>query len=96
MKSLDFLDTLAAGRCPETLPAPLCALWHAHNEDWERAHRIVQALDDPLAARIHAYLHRVEGDEANARYWYARAGVRFPAGRTLDEEWRALVALASD
>jgi hypothetical protein len=26
------------------------------------------------AAWVHAHLHRVEGDLANARYWYERAG----------------------
>jgi hypothetical protein len=42
--------------------------------DWDGAHALVQ--DDPSseAAWVHAHLHRVEGDPANARYWYARAG----------------------
>ena len=34
---------------------------------------------------MHAHLHRVEGDLANARYWYARAG-RPEATGGLDEE----------
>lgn len=42
--------------------------------DWDGAHALVQ--DDPSseAAWVHAHLHRAEGDQANARYWYARAG----------------------
>jgi hypothetical protein len=42
--------------------------------DWDGAHALVQ--DDPSseAAWVHAHLHRVEGDLANASYWYARAG----------------------
>lgn len=44
--------------------------------DWHRAHEIVQALDDPLACWIHAILHKMEGDGANSRYWYARSGGR--------------------
>ena len=39
--------------------------------DWERAHGIVQQFDSPLAFRIHAVLHKSEGDVANSRYWYA-------------------------
>ncbi|HYG21156.1 MAG TPA: hypothetical protein VEH04_00130 [Verrucomicrobiae bacterium] len=41
---------------------------------WEDAHTIVQGLeDDATAAWIHAVLHKIEGDTANARYWYRRA-----------------------
>lgn len=39
---------------------------------------------------MHAYLHRKEGDLANARYWYARAA-RPPATGVLEAEWEALV-----
>lgn len=41
---------------------------------WDAAHRIVQQRDDPTAAWIHAVLHKIEGDLANSRYWYGRAG----------------------
>ena len=53
--------------------------------DWDGAHRAVQ--DDPSAdaAWIHAHLHRVEGDLANARYWYARAGKPEATGPLEDE-----------
>jgi len=39
---------------------------------------------------VHAYLHRREGDLANARYWYRHAG-RAPAIGSLDDEWRTIV-----
>jgi hypothetical protein len=42
--------------------------------DWEAAHRIVQAHEDGTAYWLHALLHKIEGDETNSRYWYARAG----------------------
>ena len=42
--------------------------------DWDGAHALVQADDGRDAAWVHAYLHRVEGDLANASYWYRRAG----------------------
>jgi hypothetical protein len=41
--------------------------------EWDRAHRLVQDLDDATAAWIHGVLHKIEGDEANAQYWYRRA-----------------------
>ncbi len=56
---------------------------------WDAAHQIVQDLDSAVAARIHAYLHRVEGDDSNARYWYQRAGVQFPTV-SVDDEWQQI------
>lgn len=48
--------------------------------DWDGAHDIVQKDEtDPTACRIHAVLHKIEGDEANARHWYKRAGRDFDA-----------------
>ena len=86
-----FMDSLARPDCPEGLDPCLQALWHAGHGDWHTAHGIVQAHDSVLAARIHAYLHRLEGDEGNARYWHRQAGSMFPAGVTLEAEWDALV-----
>jgi hypothetical protein len=40
---------------------------------------------------VHVYLHRLEGDLGNARYWYARAG-RSPASGSVETEWDAIVA----
>ncbi|MDQ0640943.1 hypothetical protein QF042_004508 [Pedobacter sp. W3I1] len=42
------------------------------------------------SARIHAYLHRKEGDIWNADYWYAKAGEKRPQ-LSLDQEWEELV-----
>jgi len=58
---------------------------------WREAHRIVQLHeDDPTACWIHAILHRIEGDQGNARYWYARAG-REPSDQDPLAELRALL-----
>ena len=54
--------------------------------DWKKAHDIVESLHSSIAAHVHAYLHRVEGDQWNADYWYRRAGVP-RIDNTLDEEW---------
>lgn len=57
--------------------------------DWEGAHALVQGVDGAAAAWLHAHLHRVEGDEGNAAYWYRRAA-RAPFDGDLDEERAAL------
>ncbi len=62
------------------------ALWQDAQGDWDGAHATVQDVETPAAAWVHAYLHRREGDEANARYWYTRAGQPV-CGLSLDEEW---------
>lgn len=57
--------------------------------NWDEAHRIVQEINTPEAAWIHAYLHRVEGDLGNAAYWYRRAN-RSECHAPLKEEWQEL------
>ncbi|MDR2299335.1 MAG: hypothetical protein LBE30_13470 [Comamonas sp.] len=61
---------------------------------WEEAHSIVQKHGDELSCQIHGYLHRVEGDLSNARYWYGRGHCPLPTN-TLDEEWLRLQTLAA-
>lgn len=72
-------------------PAPLAALWWAARGEWDRAHEAAQADEGRDAAWVHAYLHRVEGDGENARYWYARAGKPAATG-PFDAEWDAIAA----
>lgn len=86
-----FQTSLADAELPVELSPYLSALWHEAVGDWDKAHQIVQDIETAEASAIHAYLHRKEGDESNARYWYSRAGKPFPAGKMLDEEWNALV-----
>lgn len=85
-----FCRTLSEAQ-PPSLPAPLRALWHLGRNEWEAAHAIVQEEGDRDSERVHAYLHRVEGDLSNARYWYARVG-QPPHTDSLDAEWRELVS----
>src|SRR5258707_7648186 len=41
--------------------------------DWQAAHLIAQKYeDDDVASWIHAVVHRMEGDLANAGHWYRR------------------------
>jgi hypothetical protein len=67
----------------------LRALWLVKKGDWDGAHRIVSDLTSPAAARIHAHLHRVEGDLSNARYWYGHARAT-PETGTVEAEWEKL------
>ena len=55
--------------------------------NWNEAHAVIQDLPDKKAAWIHAYLHRKEGDQWNAEYWYNRAGQPVFTG-SLEEEWQ--------
>lgn len=53
---------------------------------WQRAHELAQAHEGVAAYdRLHALLHRIEGDDANAAYWYRRAGEPAFSGSVLDE-----------
>ena len=67
----------------------LKALYFDRQGDWESAHNLVDGHPGKTAAHIHAYLHRKEGDEWNAGYWYRNAGKEFFNG-SLDEEWNEL------
>jgi len=89
-----FRRTLAKRGPPAEISAPLAALWWAAKGDWERAHGIVMEASGKDAAWVHAYLHRVEGDLPNARYWYGQAGrtaTRVPLTAEWDEIARALL-----
>lgn len=73
-----------------TWPSELHALWLDGKGLWEKAHDKVDQLPGKSAARVHAYLHRKEGDLWNADYWYRRAGETRP-DTSLDQEWEELV-----
>ena len=58
--------------------------------DWQAAHAIVQQDEEsPLACWAHGIVHIMEGDLANARYWYARAKRAFPASPAVAAELAA-------
>ena len=67
----------------------LQSLWYDATGDWEKAHRLIQDVNDKTAAWIHAYLHRKEGDIGNADYWYSRAGRSRP-NLSLGKEWEVI------
>jgi cbb3-type cytochrome oxidase cytochrome c subunit len=57
--------------------ALLIAVQAALVGDWHKSHNIAQDYSDDVANAnmanwIHAVLHKIEGDEWNSKYWYAR------------------------
>jgi len=62
--------------------------------DWDGAHKLIQDYHDELASLVHGYLHREEGDLANANYWYSRVGQDVP-DNSLEEEFDRLYQLAN-
>lgn len=85
-----FKSTLSATKVPNDISPLLQALWHDYNGNWEAAHNIAQSKEGTREYdRLHAYLHRKEGDNWNANYWYRRAGESMP-GVSLDDEWEQL------
>ncbi len=86
----EFRALLDSAEPPAGVSPPIAALWWDAKGDWARAHGMVDDLDTPDAMAVHAYLHRKEGVEWNADYWYSRAGRKFKRP-TLQAEWEALV-----
>jgi hypothetical protein len=60
--------------------ALLKAVLAAQAGDWHTSHNIAQNYNDSTANWLHAVLHKIEGDEWNSKYWYART-----AGRHYDD-----------
>ena len=85
----DFRNSLTATEAPPGFTRALAGLWWDAKGDWTRAHESAQQ-DGVEGSWVHAYLHRKEGDQSNAAYWYSRAGK--PVCREpLDAEWLSIV-----
>ena len=68
----------------------------ARDGHWDEAHKLVQkCTDDKLTCLIHAYLHRIEGNMDNAKYWYSRIGVDMP-NNDLEDESNRLYTMISN
>jgi hypothetical protein len=90
MTSDDFRQSLTAAKPPAGLSHALVGLWWDGKGDWKLAHESAQQDEGKDGSWVHAYLHRKEGDQSNAEYWYRRAGK--PVCReSLDAEWISIV-----
>lgn len=86
-----FASSPAADDPPALASPALRSIRWAAKGEWDKAHELVQEDGGADAAWVHAHLHRVEGDLANAAYWYRKAG-RPVAQGDLDAERDAIAA----
>jgi hypothetical protein len=86
-----FLDSVETGKPPPDAVPLLRAVWHGLRGEWETAHQIAQDDASAEGAWVHAWLHRMEGDLVNARYWYRQAQ-RDVAEGDLREEGKTIAA----
>ena len=70
----EFDASLSEAHPPEGISLQLQSLWWIGKNNWGRAHDLIDSAPGSDNAWVHAHLHRIEGDEANAGYWYRRAG----------------------
>ena len=91
MTLTEFRASLGETAPPAGAGPALAALWLDAKGDWTGAHDLAQADAGGAGAWVHAYLHRKEGDDGNAAYWYRRAGK--PVAKAAHaEEWAEIVA----
>jgi hypothetical protein len=86
----EYNASLQQPQPPDKLSVLLKALWYDAKGDWESAHNLAQDVHSADGSWVHAYLHRKEGDDGNASYWYHRAGRKMPS-TSLSDEWRDMV-----
>lgn len=72
------------------------AVAHLQAGDWQRAHAIVQEDESTLGCWAHGIVHMMEGDIANARYWYRRTPRDYPASGDPSAEIEALRRAITD
>ena len=94
----EFRATLKQSAPPDGLSPLLIAIWWDANGDWDTAHKLADETGNQAdaagardAAWVHAYLHRKEGEESNAGYWYNQAG-RTPSQLPFEAEWAEIAA----
>jgi hypothetical protein len=80
---------------------PLRVLWWLREgkftmgPEWQKAHEICQLNEgDHAHDLVHALAHWVEGDKANANYWYARVGGT--RASTIEAEWQRIAKLLAE
>ena len=65
---------------------------YAMGPSWKVAHKIAMEHEgEAVYDRLHALLHRIEGDSGNAEYWYRKAGSE-PFEGGFQAEAKALLA----
>ena len=85
-----FRQSLTATEPPAGISLALVGLWWDAKGDWTRAHESAQQDEGVEGSWVHAYLHRKEGDQGNAAYWYSRA-CKPVCPEPPDAEWLSIV-----
>lgn len=85
-----FRESLKNNQPPNNINGLVQAMWWEAKGNWDKAHKIAQDISGADAAWVHAYLHRKEGDEGNAGYWYSRAR-KLHCQDSFDREWEIIV-----
>jgi len=86
----EFIISIGKDKPPAELNKYLTILWYDANGKWDIAHNLAQAIYNRDGSLLHAYLHRKEGDLANAAYWYSNADKEMP-NNSIKDEWEELV-----
>ncbi len=86
----DSKSRLATKRPTRACPRRLRLSGGTPKETGPRAHALVDELETRDGMAVHAYLHRKEGSDSNADYWYRRSG-RDHHRPSFEAEWTALV-----
>lgn len=86
----EFQQSLEAAAPPAELTLALAGLWWDGKGDWKRAHESARQDEGSAGAWVHAYLHRKEGDQGNAAYWYSQAR-KAVCQESLELEWLGIV-----
>ena len=86
----EFKDSLNNKVPPHGVSEIADALWYDAKGNWEAAHNIALSQEGVHDYDLlHAYLHRKEGDDWNAKYWYNRTTSTMPI-ISLEMEWEVL------
>ena len=85
----EFRNSLKQDCPPAGLTLALTGLWWDAKGDWKRAHEAAQQDEGREGSWVHAYLHRKEGDQGNAAYWYSQAA-KDVCRDALDAEWLSI------
>jgi hypothetical protein len=86
----DFKQSLTGSTPPAELTGALTGLWWDAKGNWARAHECAQEDSSSAGSWVHAYLHRKEGDDSNAGYWYGRAHQQV-CREAFESEWLNIV-----
>jgi hypothetical protein len=71
------------------MPDHLAVVTLLQQKQWQAAHELVQPDESEIGCWLHGIVHILEGDLANARYWYRRAGRAWPVKVDVDAELSA-------